>query len=95
MLCRKYWEQPNHHNKANRNLSLKSLEDEVIIAWNGPKIQHADKLIKETIDKMYGPGNWHFIRASAAARLKFHPVSAAVDSLQNADSSFILDFIWI
>ena len=80
-----------HHNKQNRDLLLKSLEDEVIISWNGPKIQHADKLIKETIDSMHGAGQWHFVRTSTAARLKFYRVSEAVDRLQNIDSTYFLD----
>jgi len=63
----------------------------VIIAWNGPHIQYADKFISETIDLMHGAGNWHFVRSSAATRLKVYHVSQAVDSLQYAKSSFFLD----
>ena len=80
-----------HLNKQNRDLLLKSLEHKVIISWNGPKIQHADKLIKETIDSMHGVGKWHFVRASTSTKLKFYHVSEAVDNLQNVDSTFFLD----
>ena len=44
-------------------------------------------------DQIQAPRNWHFIRALAAAKLKFHHVSAAVDSLQNIDSTFFLVYV--
>ena len=53
---------------------------EVILAWNGPKIQHADGLNKDTIDTMHGAGKWHFVHSSAASKLKFYHVSKAVDT---------------
>ena len=80
-----------HHNPPSRNLTLKNLEDEVIVAWNGPQIQHADNVIKETIDLMQGAGKWHFIRSSKGVRLKFYHVSEAVDALQNVKSTFSLN----
>jgi hypothetical protein len=78
-----------HHNRPNRNLTNEHLEEELIISWNGPEIQHADDVIKKTIDRMY-PGKWHFTRTSRASKLKFSRVSQAVDKLQNTPSSFYL-----
>ena len=52
------------HNRSNRNISLPHLEEEIIIAWNGPPIQHSDHLITETINHMHGVGEWHFCRES-------------------------------
>ena len=54
------------------------LEDEVVVAWNGPPIPHADRLIKATIDRIQGIGAWHFHRISETSRLKFYRVSEAV-----------------
>jgi hypothetical protein len=76
-----------HHNPPQRNLSLQHLDMEVSIAWNGPKVAHADELIKETLTRMYGPGQWHFFRSSEGNRLKFFKVSKAVDKLQNQPAS--------
>ena len=52
------------HNPPNRNVTLSHLEEEVIISWNGPSIQHSDLLVKETLNLMYGHDNWHFYRLS-------------------------------
>ena len=79
-----------HHNPPHRNITLEHLDEELIIAWNGPNIPHCDKLVKDTIDTMYGVGQWHFQRVSTASKLKFY-VSKAVDSLQNNHSSILLD----
>ena len=78
------------HNPPNRNVTLSHLEEEVIISWNGPAIQHSDHLVKETLNHMYGDDNWHFYR-QAHKNLKFFNVSKAVDSLQNQSSSYRLD----
>ena len=41
-----------HHYPTNRNVTLAHLEDEVVVAWNGPPIPHADRLIKASIDRI-------------------------------------------
>ena len=71
-----------NHFPANRALTLENLEREVVIAWNGPSIPNCDKIVKETIDRMHGVNQWHFVR-SHRNDLKFYNVSEAVDSLQN------------
>ena len=54
------------YNPSNRNISLDHLEEEVIVAWNGPDIPHCDNIVKDTINTMHGVGQWHFVRKSAA-----------------------------
>ena len=80
----------NHHNRPNRTVRLDTLEEEVRITWNGLEIQHADPLIKETIDRMHGPGKWHFTRGSRPSNWKFFKVSEAVDNLQSKPTKFFL-----
>ena len=81
-----------HHYPPNRNVTLAHLEDEVVVAWNGPPIPHADRLIKATIDRIQGIGAWHFHRISETSRLKFYRVSEAVDNLAEKDKcKFALD----
>jgi hypothetical protein len=45
-----------NHFPPNRNLTLENLEQEVIIAWNGPSIPNCDDVVKRTIDRMHGAG---------------------------------------
>ena len=71
-----------NHFPANRALTLENLEREVVIAWNGPSIPNCNKIVKETIDRMHGVNQWHFVR-SHRNDLKFYSVSEAVDGLQN------------
>ena len=80
-----------HHNPANRYLDLEHLEEELIIAWNGPAIPHCGKLVKKTLYPIHGAGEWHFYRGSSHdGKLKFHKVSKTVDNLQQKHSSFFI-----
>ena len=45
--------------KKEKKEGKKKKGKEVIIAWNSPKIQHADGSIKDTIDKMHSAVKWH------------------------------------
>jgi hypothetical protein len=65
----------------NRNQPLKHLDQEVIIAWNGPSIPQCDRIMKDTIDRMHGAGKWHFVRTARPSKLRFSKVSEAVDNL--------------
>ena len=65
-------------------------KEELIIAWNGPEIPHSDPLIKDTIDRMHGAGNWHSTQASFQKNknLKFYRMSKSVDREQNKPSYY-------
>ena len=80
---------------VNSNTTIHTIETlpQSIIAWNGPNIPHCNKLVKDTIDTMYGVGQWHFQRVSTASKLKFYNVPDAVDSLQNKHPLFCLIII--
>ena len=59
--------------------------------WNGPKVQHSDEIVKETLDRMHGSGTWHFTQdCSRRDLIKTYNVSKAVDSIQRQHSSFYL-----
>ena len=45
--------------KKEKKEGRKKTGKEVIIAWNSPKIQHADGSIKDTIDMMHSAVKWH------------------------------------
>ena len=80
-----------HHYPANRNTTLEHLEEEIIVAWNGPNIPHCDGIVKATIYNMHGAVEWHFHRKSSARRLKFVKISEAVDSLLTKKSTIFLE----
>ena len=85
-----------HHFPSNRNILLKSLEDEVVIHWNGPSIAHCDEVVAETLSRMHGSSQWHFIRNNTGRPgLKFHKISEAVDSLQRKSELFYPLYFWI
>ena len=63
----------------------------MVISWNGPKVQHCDSIVKDTLDKMYGKGTWHFVRTCGRQdKIKFYEVSKTVDSMQREHSSFYI-----
>ena len=45
-------------------MTLGTLEEEMVISWNGPKVQHSDEIVKETLD---GSGTWHLHEIAAVA----------------------------
>jgi hypothetical protein len=76
-----------HHSSKVRNLKQDSIQTEMMIAINGPDLQHADNLILEAMQgywrraKSEKSWNGHFIRRSRDIKTWF--VSKAVDSLNS------------
>lgn len=75
-----------HHSSKARNLSEDMIETEMIIAINGPAVQHSESVVKESMVKYWGGKktvkDGHFVRKSM--NIKSYLVSKAVDSLQNS-----------
>ena len=70
-----------HQNKVRRNLTTENLHN-VLVIWNGPSIPHCDKVVDDTLDRMFADQKWHFVRTTGPEKLKFYKVLAAVDHLQ-------------
>ena len=53
------------HLKVDRQMDEENAEEEMEIAENGPLLVHADKILKEAMNKYWkknGSGEWHFVR---------------------------------
>lgn len=76
-----------HHNNPKRCLSQQRLENELMIAVNGPTVAHCDSVVDEAIDlywskaKRVGERGGHWIRKSD--NIRSFITSKAVDSLVN------------
>ena len=74
-----------HHNLPNRNITLEHLEEELIVAWNGPEIPHCH----ERNDRL-DAWTWKVAISTIITCVTFD-VSESVDNLQNRKSNFFLD----
>ena len=74
-----------HHNNPRRALSQERLEQEAMVAINGPAEVHCDSIVDEALasywrkQKMAGNRDGHWIRRSS--RIKSYFISEAVDSI--------------
>lgn len=65
----------------NRNIQFDTLFHEVFISWNGPPVHKASQLLKESLDRHFHGGMYHFTRFSSASRLKVYKTSKVIDNL--------------
>ena len=76
-----------HHASQRRYVSDTTLNEEMVIAVNGPELVHCDSIVKDAIkehfkDSVNPIDRWgHFIRRSS--NIKPYFVSGAVDRLRN------------
>ena len=77
--------QVEHHSPAGRVLSQDRLEDEAMVAINGPQLVHADEVIKGAMRAQWADSknrnnvDGHFIRRSS--NIRSYAVSRAVDRI--------------
>ena len=69
-----------HHSSKRRPLAENSMEEEVVIAINGPDVVHCDGVVKESIRNLIKKDHIHFVRKSD--RIKSWFVSKSVDNLR-------------
>ena len=76
-----------HHNNPKRALSQERLENESMVAINGPAVPHCDGIVEEALElywakaKRLGERGGHWIRKSD--NIIPYIVSAAVDTIVN------------
>ena len=76
-----------HHSSKTRDLNDETIQTELVIAVNGPAIQHCDKVVETTMRAYWRMTNrksfleGHFVRKSE--KIKNYLVSKAVDSLNS------------
>ena len=79
------------HSNKHRPISNERAEMEVCVAVNGPKVQHADSLIRRSLRLMFsqskslGDRDGHFVRRSE--NVKDYMVSKAVDGFVNVKNN--------
>ena len=75
------------HSTKTRNLSQKRLEEEAMIAINGPEVVHCDEVVKEALAAYWadarrvGDRQGHWVRRSS--HINAYTVSKSVDALVN------------
>ena len=75
-----------HHNMKGRRITTEHLNEEVIVAWNGPEIQNCDINVLRGALNIYFGGMGvalHYFRV-----VKVHTISQAVDSIQRITPKF-------
>ena len=74
-----------HHNMKGRRITTEHLSEEVIVAWNGPEIQHCDNVLRGALNRYFGGMGvaLHYFRV-----VKVHTISQAVDSIQKITPKF-------
>ena len=76
-----------HHSNKSRNLKAETIQSEMIIAVNGPLVQHSQEIVKESMRKYWGNMKFESLKSGHFTRkcssVKSYSVSKTIDSLNN------------
>ena len=50
-----------HADKNRGSMDIFNIGKEALIHWNGPPTATADEVGKEALNRIFGPGRWHFV----------------------------------
>ena len=78
--------------QMHQQVPLETLDEEVIIQWNGPSISDSKGLIKKALDLKFESSNWNFVHVNPQARSAFAMVSKVVKTISDRKSCSFMHF---